>query len=141
MKSDRNTYRQAARIFLDLSEITAAQLINTIECSFIGAYCYSIQKPVTVYNISKLPFVGTYRTAKRYCDLMVEAGALEYNKQGSVQITEKGNETSDFFFKAIFEMPSLVERMGLGKDVLEEKQRLSIGLIDAVLDNELEYNE
>jgi hypothetical protein len=129
----RETYRKTAKIFLDLSEVTAAQLINTIECSFVGAYCYAVQKPVTVYNISKLPFVGTYRTAKRYCDLMVETGALKYTETGSIVITEKGNETSDFFFKAIFEMPSLAEKMSLSEDVLIEGNRQAITLINKTL--------
>jgi len=143
----RETYRKTAKIFLDLSEVAAAQLINTIECSFVGAYCYAVQKPVTVYNISKLPFVGTYRTAKRYCDLMVETGALKYTETGSVVITEKGNETSDFFFRALIEMPSLVEKMGTGEDVLakictgeevlSESNRQSINLIHKTLGNEM----
>ena len=133
MYPERNSFREAAKILLDLSEITSAELINTIECSFVGAYCYAVQKPVTVYNISKLPFVGTYRTAKRYCDLMVEAGALEYTETGSIVITEKGNETSDFFFKALFEMPSLAEKMGTGEDVLIEGNRQAITLINKTL--------
>ena len=69
----REQYREAARIFLDISEITTAHLSSKVACAFIGAYCYALQVPVTVYNISKLPFVGTYKTAKRYCDLMVDA--------------------------------------------------------------------
>ena len=132
MKTKRSSYREAAKIFLDLSEITSGKLINTIECAFIGAYCYAIQQPVTVYNISKLPFVGCYRTAKRYCDLMVEAGALEYTETGAVVITEKGNETSDFFFKALFEMPSLVENAGLGENVSIERHRQTITLINKI---------
>ena len=143
----RETYRKTAKVLLDLSEITSAELINTIECSFVGAYCYAVQKPVTVYNISKLPFVGTYRTAKRYCDLMVETGALKYTETGSVVITEKGNETSDFFFRALIEMPSLVEKMGTsedvlakictGEEVLSESNRQSINLIHKTLGNEM----
>lgn len=135
MNSKRNVYREAAKIFLDLSEIASSQLINTIECAFIGSYCYALQKPVTVYNISKLPFVGTYRTAKRYCDLLVEAGALEYTQDGSIIITEKGNETSDFFFKALFEMPGLVEKMGLGDHVPKESSRQAINLINKTLND------
>jgi len=131
MTKNRDHYLEAARIFLDLSEITSAQLIKKIECSFIGAYCYAVQKPVTVYNISKLPFVGTYRTAKRYCDLMVEAGVLAYTKTGSVIVTEKGNQTSDFFFKALFDMPELVKQKGLERNVFDDKKRQTIALIDA----------
>ena len=99
----------------------------------LRSYCYAVQKPVTVYNISKLPFVGTYRTAKRYCDLMVETGALKYTETGSVVITEEGNETSDFFFRALIEMPSLVEKMGTGEDVLIEGNRQAITLINKTL--------
>ena len=136
MKTKRSSYREAAKVFLDLSEITSGQLINTIECAFIGAYCYAIQQPVTVYNISKLPFVGCYRTAKRYCDLLVEAGALEYTENGAIAITEKGNETSDFFFKALFEMPSLVGNAGLGKNILIGSNRQSTKLINKTLNDE-----
>ena len=135
MNTKRNSYREAAKIFLDISEISSGHLINTIECAFIGAYCYAIQQPVTVYNISKLPFVGCYRTAKRYCDLMVDAGALEYTENGAVVITEKGNETSDFFFKALFEMPSLVGNAGLGKNILIGSNRQSIKLINKTLND------
>ena len=133
MYPERNSFREAAKVLLDLSEITSAELINTIECSFVGAYCYAVQKPVTVYNISKLPFVGTYRTAKLYCDLMVETGALKYTETGSIVITDKGNETSDFFFKALFEMPSLAEKMSLSEDVLIEGNRQAITLINKTL--------
>lgn len=133
MKAKRSSYREAAKVFLDLSEITSGQLINTIECAFIGAYCYVIQQPVTVYNISKLPFVGCYRTAKRYCDLMVETGALEYTETGAIAISEKGNETCDFFFKALFEMPSLVANAGLGENVSIESHRQTITLINKIL--------
>ena len=133
MKTKRSSYREAAKAFLDLSEITSGQLINTIECAFIGAYCYAIQQPVTIYNISKLPFVGCYRTAKRYCDIMVEVGALEYTEAGAIAITEKGNETSDFFFKALLEMPSLVANGGLGEDVSKERHRQTITLIRKIL--------
>jgi len=135
MNLNRNSYREAAKIFLDLSEIASAELINTIECAFVGSYCYALQRPVTVYNISKLPFVGTYRTAKRYCDLMVEAGALEYTETGSIMITEKGNKTSDFFFKALFEMPALVEKMGLSDYALTESNRQAINLINKTLND------
>ena len=135
MKTKRSSYREAAKVFLDLSEMTSGQLINTIECAFIGAYCYAIQQPVTVYNISKLPFVGCYRTAKRYCNLMVEAGALEYTETGAIAITEKGNETSDFFFKALFEMPSLVGNASLGKNILVGSNRQSIKLINKTLND------
>lgn len=133
MKTKRSSYRETAKVFLDLSEMASGQLINTIECVFIGAYCYAIQQPVTVYNISKLPFVGCYRTAKRYCDLMVEAGALEYTETGGIAITEKGNEISDFFFKALFEMPSLVANAGLAENVSIESPRQTIALINKIL--------
>lgn len=133
MKTKRSSYREAAKVFLDLSEITAGQLINTIECAFIGVYCYAIQQPTTVYNISKLPFVGCYRTTKRYCDLMVEAGTLEYTETGAIAITEKGNETSDFFFKSLFEMPSLVRNAGLDENVSIGSHRQTITLINKIL--------
>ena len=135
MNTKRNSYREAAKIFLDISEITSGHLVNTIECAFVGSYCYAIQQPVTVYNISKLPFVGCYRTAKRYCDLLVEAGALEYTENGAVAITEKGNETSDFFFKALFEMPSLVGNAGLGKNILIGSNSQSTKLINKTLND------
>lgn len=110
----RDNYRAAASIFLDLSETVSGDLTHVIETCFIGAYVYMIGVPVTVYNISKLPFCGSYRSAKRYCDLMVEAGALEYTVDGLVQCTEKGLATSDWYFKALFEMPELVK--GLSKE-------------------------
>ena len=105
----REKYRAAASIFLDLSETVSGDLTQVIETSFVGAYVYMVGVPVTVYNISKLPFCGSYRSAKRYCDLMVEAGALEYTADGLVQCTEKGLATSDWYFRALFEMPKLVK--------------------------------
>ena len=107
--AERHVYRTAARVWLDISEIVAQDL--PVACSFIGAYCYVMDVPVTVYNISKLHFVGSYRTAKRYCDLMVEAGALEYMPCGSVRCTEAGNHTSDWYFRALFELSSQVPEM------------------------------
>ena len=107
--SERDSYRAAARVWLDLSETVAQD--RPYACSFLGASCYSMGVPVTVYNISKLHFVGSYRTAKRYCDLMVSAGALEYTESGAVVITEKGKQTSDWYFKALFEMQKQVAKV------------------------------
>ena len=115
----RDTYRAAAGIFLDLSETVSGDLTHVIEACFIGAYVYMVGVPVTVYNISKLPFCGSYRSAKRYCDLMVEAGSLEYMANGLVKCTEKGLATSDWYFKALFEMPQLVR--GLSKEKNKSK--------------------
>ena len=90
-------------------------------------------KLLAISAFKLLAISGTYRTAKRYCDLMVETGALEYTETGSIVITEKGNETSDFFFKALFEMPSLAEKMSLSEDVLIEGNRQAITLINKTL--------
>jgi len=119
----REKYRAAASIFLDLSETVSGNLTHVIETSFVGAYVYMVGVPVTVYNISKLPFCGSYRSAKRYCDLMVEAGVFEYTPDGLVQCTEKGLASSDWYFKALFEMPQLV------KGRSEEKNRNKIYVI------------
>lgn len=105
-KQERLAYRTAASIFLDLSETVTSDL--PIQCSFLGSYCYLMAVPVSVYSISKLKFVGSYRTAKRYCDLMVEAGALAYTDNGMVVVTEEGKRTSDWFFGKLFEMPAQV---------------------------------
>ncbi|MDA8545086.1 hypothetical protein N9X33_01500 [Alphaproteobacteria bacterium] len=115
----RDTYRAAAGIFLDLSETVSGELTQVIEACFIGSYVYMVGVPVTVYKISKLPFCGSYRSAKRYCDLMVEAGSLEYTADGLVKCTEKGLATSDWYFKALFEMPQLVG--GLSKEKNKSK--------------------
>ena len=64
---------------------------------------------------------------------MVEADALEYTETGAIAITEKGNETSDFFFKALFEMPSLVSNAGSGENVSIESHRQTIALINKIL--------
>lgn len=112
----RDKYRAAASIYLDLSETVSGDLTHVIETCFLGAYVYMVGVPVTVYNISKLPFCGSYRSAKRYCDLMVEAGALEYTEDGLVKCTEKGLATSDWFFKALFEMPELVRGLSNEKN-------------------------
>ena len=119
----REKYRAAASIFLDLSETVSRNLTHVIENSFVGAYVYMVGVSVTVYNISKLPFCGSYRSAKRYCDLMVEAGVLEYTSDGLVQCTEKGLASSDWYFKALFEMPQLV------KGLSGEKNRNKIYVI------------
>jgi hypothetical protein len=47
---------------------------------------------------------------------MVEAGALEYTEDGLVKCTEKGLATSDWFFKALFEMPELVRGLSNEKN-------------------------
>ena len=112
----RDKYRAAASIYLDLSETVSGDLTHVIETCFLGAYVYMVGVPVTVYNISKLPFCGSYRSAKRYCDLMVEAGALEYTEDGLVKCTEKGLATIDWFFKALFEMPELVRGLSNEKN-------------------------
>ncbi len=107
-ENERLAYRTAARIWLDLSATATQDL--PVECSFLGAYCYSMAVPVTVYNCSKLFVNGSYRTTKRYVDLMVEKGALEYTESGLVQVTEQGKETSDWYFKHLFEMANQVSQ-------------------------------
>ena len=97
----------SGKIFLDLSETVSGDLTQVIETSFVGAYVYMVGVPVTVYNISK-PFCGSYRSAKRYCDLMVEAGVLEYTSDG-LAMHRKRLASSDWYFKALFEMPQLVK--------------------------------
>ena len=42
---------------------------------------------------------------------MVNAGALEYNDAGALVITAAGLQTSDYYFKRLFEMPDLVHAM------------------------------
>lgn len=106
---ERIAYRTAARVWLDLSEVVAKGV--PIECTFVGAYCYMVGVPVTVFNIAKQPWAGSYRTAKRYVDIMVDAGALEYTEGGAVRVTEAGKHTSDFYFRALFEMPKQVAHM------------------------------
>ena len=106
---ERLAYRTAARVWLDLSAVATQDL--PVECSFLGAYCYAMGVPVTIYNCSKLFVNGSYRTTKRYVDLMVEVGALEYTDTGMVVVTEKGNETSDWYFQRMFEMPSQVRKL------------------------------
>lgn len=106
---ERIAYRTAARVWLDLSEVISKGV--PLECAFIGAYCYMVGVPVTVFNISKQPWAGSYRTAKRYVDMMVDAGALEYTEGGAVRVSEAGKHTSDFYFRALFEMPKQVAHM------------------------------
>ena len=48
-RDERLAYRTAARVWLDLSELATQEL--PIECSFLGAYCYSMGVPVTMIRI------------------------------------------------------------------------------------------
>ena len=105
-EKERLAYRTAARLWLDLSATATQEL--PVECSFLGAYCYSMGVPVTIYNCSKLFVNGSYRTTKRYVDLMVDKGALRYTETGMVEVTEQGKATSDWYFKRLFEMPEQV---------------------------------
>ena len=105
----RKAYRTAAAQFLDLSEKVSGRFVSAIELSFVGAYVYMMDVPVTVYNISKQPICGgNYRTAKRYVDMMVDAGSFEYTEEGLVRCTEKGLEASDWYFRKLLEMPAFV---------------------------------
>lgn len=107
-QSTRKEYRHAARIFLGISQDAAGSLKHKLACSYIGAYVYSLDSPVTIYEISKLFCVSGWAQAKRLCDEMVNAGALEYNDAGALVITAEGLQTSDYFFKCLFDMPDLV---------------------------------
>lgn len=106
---DRLAYRTAARVWLDISETVTQKL--PVECSFVGAYCYAAGVPVTIYAISKQFFSGSWATAKRYCDMMCDVGALEYTDSGMVVVTEKGNQTSDWYFQRLFEMAEQVSQV------------------------------
>lgn len=110
-QATRREYRTAARIFLGISQDAAGSLSHKLACSFIGAYVYSCDSPVTIYEISKLWCVSGWAQAKRLCDEMVTAGALKYNDAGAVVITDAGMQTSDYYFKRLFEMPDLVHAM------------------------------
>lgn len=106
---ERLAYRTAARVWLDISETVNKKL--PVECSFVGAYCYAMGVPVTVYAIGKQFYAGSWATAKRYCDMMVDAGALEYTESGMVVITEEGSQTSDWYFQRMFEMAEQVSQV------------------------------
>lgn len=105
---ERLAYRTAARIWLDISD-TATQGLP-VPCSFIGAYVYAAGVPVTVYSISKLFVNNSYRQTKRWVDQMVEVNALEYTSDNMVRTTERGNETSDWYFQRLFEMAEQVSK-------------------------------
>lgn len=110
-RSTRKEYQSAARIWLALSQDASGSLAHKLPCTFIGAYVYSCDSPVTIYEISKLWFVSGWAQAKRLCDEMVNAGAFDYNDAGAVVITDRGRQTSDYYFKRLFEMPDLVHAM------------------------------
>ena len=110
-QSTRREYRTAARIWLGISQDATGNLNHKLACSFIGAYVYSCDSPVTIYEISKLWCVSGWAQAKRMCDEMVNAGAFAYNDAGAVVITDAGRQTSDYYFKRLFEMPDLVHAM------------------------------
>lgn len=106
---DRLAYRTAARVWLDMCETVVQKL--PVECSFVGAYCYAAGVPVTVYAIGKQFYAGSWATAKRYCDMMVDVGALEYTDSGMVVVTEEGSKTSDWYFQRMFEMAEQVSQV------------------------------
>lgn len=110
-QATRREYQTAARIWLGLSQDAAGPLSHKLPCTFIGAYVYSCNSPVTIYEISKLWCISGWAQAKRYCDEMVNAGAFKYNDAGAVVITPEGRRTSDYYFKRLFEMPDLVHNM------------------------------
>ena len=71
-------------------------------CSWCASYDLRNQQAV---------FSGSWATAKRYCDMMCDVGALEYTDSGMVVVTEKGNQTSDWYFQRLFEMAEQVSQV------------------------------
>jgi len=119
-KQERLAYRTAARIFLDITELVSGDLSSNVGCAFVGAYVYMMDMPVSIYNISKTPFCGSYRTARRHVDRMEAIGALSYNEDGLVVCTAKGRQNSEWFFKQIFEMQTKVDSMMLKNEEAAE---------------------
>lgn len=85
-----------ASVWLEASERAWADLDN-IPAAFLGAALFANSRPMSINELSKLPFIGSRRSAARWVDKLVDLGVAERTEDGVVT-TELGEQTGRFYF-------------------------------------------
>ena len=94
---DKDRLRELARQWLDLSEVAIGDLDDNIHAVFLGAALFAKGQPMTISELSRLPFIGSRRSAARWVDILIELGVAERSPKGIVT-TALGEETGTFYF-------------------------------------------
>lgn len=67
----------------------------------VAAYMFIQDRPVTVYEIQKQPWVGSYRSAKRWCDDLIKYDIAEETK-GGMKLTKHGEAICRSYFEHMY---------------------------------------
>lgn len=94
---EKDLLRKLARQWLDLSEVAIGDLDDNIHAVFLGAALFAKGQPMTISELSRLPFIGSRRSAARWVDILIDLGVAEKTPKGIVT-TALGEETGTFYF-------------------------------------------
>ncbi len=108
MYFDDDTLRKAAEKWLEISGPTVGTFGNNIEAVFMGAILFVHDKPVSIRQLSKYPFIRSRRNADRWVNKMVEAGVLE-KTEGGVVVTELGKRTARYYFGTLLNLNQFIK--------------------------------
>lgn len=100
--------RATAAVFTDL--LTHGGKKRDYREHMIAAYIYTQGRPVTVYEVAKKPYAGSYRTAKRVTDGLIRKGVIE-ETEGGIRLTNRGETLARLFFTRLYQLRSDVDSM------------------------------
>jgi predicted transcriptional regulator len=102
--------RAAAAMFMDTLVSGVHGKKRDYREHMVACYLFVQDRPVSVYEIAKQPYAGSYRTAKRITDGLVSKGMLEIT-EGGVRLTELGSKAGEIFFTALYNLHNDVEAL------------------------------
>ena len=76
----------------------------------VAAYMFIQDRPVTVYEIQKQHWVGSYRSAKRWCDDLIKYGIAEETK-GGMMLTKDGEVFCRSYFDHMYRLGQETDAM------------------------------
>lgn len=72
-------------------------LDNNIHAVFLGSVLFIHDRAMSYRELSRLPFVGSRRSATRWAKKLEEMGVAQKTEDGVI-ITERGLETARYYF-------------------------------------------
>lgn len=94
---DDRILKMFATVWLECSERAMGDLDNNIHAVFLGAVLFASNRPMSINELSKLPFIGSRRSAARWVEKLIAMGVATRTEQGVIT-TELGEQTGRYYF-------------------------------------------
>lgn len=108
VKTEASRLRMTASLWMEHSLIGKPQ--DYYKERVVAAYMFIQDRPVTVYEIQKQPWVGSYRSAKRWCDDLIKYGIAEETK-GGMKLTDNGETFCRSYFDHMYRLGQETDAM------------------------------